>query len=67
MLGTPPSPGNTRIGAPLSLLYMRQEGIANDLIPEALTAPKLLITQSTPSDTDLMVPLVFYLLAQPPS
>ncbi len=58
--------GNKRIGSLLFLLYLRQEEMAHDLNPRALTALTLLIAESAPANKDLMVRLVMHLLAEPP-
>ena len=42
----------------LSMLYMRQEGIAHQLSAQAITALALLIGQSSLAGTDLMVRLM---------
>ena len=55
--------GNKRIAALLFLLYLRQEGLAHDLNPQALTTLTLLIAESTPANKDLMIRLVVNLLA----
>ena len=57
--------GNKRIGSLLFLLYLRQEGLAHDLNPRALTALTLLIAESAPTNKDLMVRLIVHLLVEP--
>lgn len=61
----PFSDGNKRIGSLLFLLYLKQEGIAHALNPQALTALTLLIAESAPSSKDLMIRLIMNLLAEP--
>ena len=57
--------GNKRIGSLLFLLYLKQEGVAHRLNPQALTALTLLIAQSAPASKDLMIRLIVNLLAEP--
>ena len=57
--------GNKRIGSLLFLLYLKQEGVAHRLNPQALTALTLLIAESASSGKDLMVRLIVNLLAEP--
>ena len=57
--------GNKRIGSLLFLLYLKQEGVAHRLNPQALTALTLLIAESAASGKDLMVRLIVNLLAKP--
>ena len=57
--------GNKRIASLLFLLYLRQEGVAHSLNPQALTALTLLIAESAPAGKDLMVRLIINLLAEP--
>jgi len=61
----PFSDGNKRIGSLLFLLYLKQEGMAHALNPQALTALTLLIAESAPSSKDLMIRLIMNLLAEP--
>lgn len=58
----PFSDGNKRIGSFLFMLYLQQEGIANQLNPSALTALALLIAESAPANKELMVRLIMNLL-----
>ena len=58
----PFSDGNKRIGSFLFMLYLRQEGMAHSLNPQALTALALLIAESAPANKDLMVRLILNLL-----
>jgi prophage maintenance system killer protein len=57
--------GNKRIGSLLFLLYLKQEGIAHRLNPQALTALTLLIAESAPPSKDLMIRLIVNLIAEP--
>ena len=57
--------GNKRIGSLLFLLYLKQEGVAHRLNPQALTALTLLIAESEAGGKDLMVRLIVNLLAEP--
>ena len=57
--------GNKRIGSLLFLLYLKQEGMAHRLNPQALTALTLLIAESAPAGKDLMIRLIINLLAEP--
>ena len=57
--------GNKRIASLLFLLYLKQEGVAHRLNPQALTALTLLIAESAPAGKDLMVRLIINLLAEP--
>ena len=57
--------GNKRIASLLFLLYLKQEGVAHSLNPQALTALTLLIAESAPAGKDLMVRLIINLLAEP--
>lgn len=57
--------GNKRIASLLFLLYLRQEGVAHGVNPQALTALTLLIAESAPSSKDLMIRLIVNLLADP--
>ena len=57
--------GNKRIGSLLFLLYLKQEGVAHRLNPQALTALTLLIAESAPASKDLMIRLIVNLLAEP--
>ena len=57
--------GNKRIGSLLFLLYLKQEGMAHRLNPQALTALTLLIAESVPVGKDLMIRLIINLLAEP--
>jgi len=57
--------GNKRIGSLLFLLYLRQEGMAHRLNPQALTALALLIAESAPTNKDLMIRLIINLLGEP--
>ena len=57
--------GNKRIASLLFLLYLRQEGVAHDVNPQALTALTLLLAESAPSSKDLMIRLIVNLLADP--
>jgi len=61
----PFSDGNKRIGSLLFLLYLKQEGMAHALNPQALTALTLLIAESAPASKDLMIRLIMNLLAEP--
>jgi len=61
----PFSDGNKRIGSLLFMLYLRQEGMAHRLNPQALTALALLIAESAPASKDLMIRLIINLLAEP--
>lgn len=61
----PFSDGNKRIGSLLFLLYLKQEGMAHALNPQALTALTLLIAESLPASKDLMIRLIMNLLAEP--
>lgn len=61
----PFSDGNKRIGSFLFMLYLRQEGMAHRLNPQALTALALLIAESAPTSKDLMIRLIINLLAEP--
>ena len=61
----PFSDGNKRIGSFLFMLYLRQEGMAHRLNPQALTALALLIAESAPASKDLMIRLIINLLAEP--
>jgi prophage maintenance system killer protein len=61
----PFSDGNKRIGSLLFLLYLKQEGMAHALNPQALTALTLLIAESSPASKDLMIRLIMNLLAEP--
>lgn len=61
----PFSDGNKRIGSLLFLLYLKQQGMAHALNPQALTALTLLIAESAPSSKDLMIRLIMNLLAEP--
>ena len=56
--------GNKRIGSLLFLLYLKQEGIAHRLNPQAVTALTLLIAESAPSTKDLMIRLIINLIAE---
>ena len=56
--------GNKRIGSLLFLLYLKQEGMAHRLNPQALTALTLLIAESAPAGKDLMIRLIINLLAE---
>ncbi len=58
----PFSDGNKRIGSLLFLLYLKQEGMAHRLNPQALTALTLLIAESAPAGKDLMIRLIINLL-----
>ena len=57
--------GNKRIGSLLFLLYLKQEGVAHRLNPQALTALTLLIAESAMANKDLMIRLIINLLAEP--
>ena len=57
--------GNKRIGSLLFLLYLKQEGVAHRLNPQALTALTLLIAESAIASKDLMIRLIINLLAEP--
>jgi prophage maintenance system killer protein len=61
----PFSDGNKRIGSFLFMLYLREEGMAHRLNPQALTALALLIAESAPTSKDLMIRLIINLLAEP--
>lgn len=61
----PFSDGNKRIGSFLFMLYLREEGMAHRLNPQALTALALLIADSAPTSKDLMIRLIINLLAEP--
>ncbi len=61
----PFSDGNKRIGSFLFMLYLRQEGMAHRLNPQALTALALLIAESAPASKDLMIRLIINLLVEP--
>ena len=50
--------GNKRIASLLFLLYLKQEGVAHSLNPQALTALTLLVAESAPAGKDLMVRLI---------
>lgn len=60
----PFSDGNKRIGSLLFMLYLRQEGVAHRLNPQALTALALLIAESAPASKDLMIRLIINLLME---
>ena len=60
----PFSDGNKRIGSLLFMLYLRQEGVAHQLNPQALTALALLIAESAPTSKDLMIRLIINLLME---
>ncbi len=57
--------GNKRIGSLLFLLYLKQEGVAHSLNPQALTALTLLIAESVPANKNLMIRLIMNLLSPP--
>ena len=54
--------GNKRIASLLFLLYLKQEGVAHTLNPQALTALTLLVAESAPASKDLMIRLIVNLL-----
>ena len=54
--------GNKRIASLLFLLYLKQEGVAHTLNPQALTALALLLAESAPASKDLMIRLIVNLL-----
>lgn len=58
----PFSDGNKRIASLLFLLYLRQEEVAHNLNPQALTALTLLVAESAPAGKDLMIRLIVNLL-----
>ena len=58
--------GNKRIASLLFLLYLKQEGVAHTLNPQALTALTLLVAESAPASKDLMIRLIVNLLLAPP-
>ena len=58
----PFSDGNKRIASLLFLLYLRQEKMAHNLNPQALTALTLLVAESAPTGKDVMVRLIVNLL-----
>ena len=58
----PFSDGNKRIASLLFLLYLRQEAVAHNLNPQALTALTLLVAESAPVGKDLMIRLIVNLL-----
>lgn len=60
----PFSDGNKRIGSLLFMLYLRQEAIAHQLNPQALTALALLVAESAPASKDLMIRLIMNLLVE---
>lgn len=55
--------GNKRIGSFLFMLYLRQEGIADAITDNTLTALALLVAESNPANKNLMIRLVLNLLA----
>ena len=57
--------GNKRIGSLLFLLYVKQEGVAHRLNPQALTTLTLLVAESAPTGKDLMTRLIVNLLTEP--
>ncbi len=57
--------GNKRIGSLLFLLYLKQEGVAHSLNPQALTALALLVAESVPTNKDMMIRLIMNLLLSP--
>ena len=57
--------GNKRIGCLLFLIYLKQEGMAHRINPQALTALTLLIAESAPANKDLMIRLTMNLLSAP--
>ena len=57
--------GNKRIASLLFLLYLKQEGVAHHLNPQALTALTLLVAESAPAGKDLMIRLIINLLMEP--
>jgi len=60
----PFSDGNKRIASFLFMLYLRQEEMAHQLNPQALTALALLIAESAPTSKDLMIRLIINLLME---
>lgn len=56
--------GNKRIASLLFLLYLKQESVAHNLNPQALTALTLLVAESAPAEKDPMVRLIINLLAE---
>ena len=61
----PFSDGNKRIASLLFLLYLRQQEVAHNLNPQALTALTLLVAESAPAGKDLMIRLIVNLLDGP--
>jgi prophage maintenance system killer protein len=61
----PFSDGNKRIASFLFMLYLQQEGMAQQFNPQALTALTLLIAESDPVNKDLMIRLIINLLVEP--